>query len=578
MIKLFIHNFKGYRKEAILSPTLVLMEVLMEVLLPFMMVKVIDVGLANSDIGYIVNIGLIMLVMMAFSLSFGYLGGKFAAIASAGLSKNLRKSMYDNIQEFSFSNIDRFSTSSLVTRLTTDVTNVQNAAQMVLRMMVRAPMMIIFATIMTYTINPRMSLIFLFAIPFFGILLYVVMMKAHPNFKKMFKRYDLVNRVIQENLTGIRTVKSFVREEYEEEKFKDSTNQLYDFSKRAEKIIILNNPIMQFTMYSCMLLLSWFGAKFIITGAMTTGEFMSLFMYMSQILMSLMMLSMVFVMIVMAKSSAERITEVLQEKSDLVNPSTPITSVENGSVTFSNVGFSYVNDDANLTLSDLSFTINAGETIGIIGETGSAKTTLAQLIPRLYDVTHGQVSVGGIDVREYDIETLRNEVAVVLQKNVLFSGTIRDNLKWGNEHATDEEIIRVCKLAQAHDFIQSFPEQYDTYIEQGGVNVSGGQKQRLCIARALLKQPKILILDDSTSAVDTKTDQSIRKAFREEIPATTKIIIAQRISSIEDADKILVLNEGKLNGFGTHSELLKSNEIYRDVYQSQMKGGISDVN
>jgi len=578
MIKLFIHNFKGYRKEAILSPTLVLMEVLMEVLLPFMMVKVIDVGLANADIGYIVNIGLIMLVMMAFSLSFGYLGGKFAAIASAGLSKNLRKSMYDNIQEFSFSNIDRFSTSSLVTRLTTDVTNVQNAAQMVLRMMVRAPMMIIFATIMTYTINPRMSLIFLFAIPFFGILLYVVMMKAHPNFKKMFKRYDLVNRVIQENLTGIRTVKSFVREEYEEEKFKDSTNQLYDFSKRAEKIIILNNPIMQFTMYSCMLLLSWFGAKFIITGAMTTGEFMSLFMYMSQILMSLMMLSMVFVMIVMAKSSAERITEVLQEKSDLVNPSTPITSVENGSVTFSNVGFSYVNDDANLTLSDLSFTINAGETIGIIGETGSAKTTLAQLIPRLYDVTHGQVSVGGIDVREYDIETLRNEVAVVLQKNVLFSGTIRDNLKWGNEHATDEEIIRVCKLAQAHDFIQSFPEQYDTYIEQGGVNVSGGQKQRLCIARALLKQPKILILDDSTSAVDTKTDQSIRKAFREEIPATTKIIIAQRISSIEDADKILVLNEGKLNGFGTHSELLKSNEIYRDVYQSQMKGGISDVN
>jgi len=578
MIKLFIHNFKGYRKEAILSPTLVLMEVLMEVLLPFMMVKVIDVGLANADIGYIVNIGLIMLVMMAFSLSFGYLGGKFAAIASAGLSKNLRKSMYDNIQEFSFSNIDRFSTSSLVTRLTTDVTNVQNAAQMVLRMMVRAPMMIVFATIMTYTINPRMSLIFLFAIPFFGILLYVVMMKAHPNFKKMFKRYDLVNRVIQENLTGIRTVKSFVREEYEEEKFKDSTNQLYDFSKRAEKIIILNNPIMQFTMYSCMLLLSWFGAKFIITGAMTTGEFMSLFMYMSQILMSLMMLSMVFVMIVMAKSSAERITEVLQEKSDLVNPSTPITSVENGSVTFSNVGFSYVNDDANLTLSDLSFTINSGETIGIIGETGSAKTTLAQLIPRLYDVTHGQVSVGGIDVREYDIETLRNEVAVVLQKNVLFSGTIRDNLKWGNEHATDEEIIRVCKLAQAHDFIQSFPEQYDTYIEQGGVNVSGGQKQRLCIARALLKQPKILILDDSTSAVDTKTDQSIRKAFREEIPATTKIIIAQRISSIEDADKILVLNEGKLNGFGTHSELLKSNEIYRDVYQSQMKGGISDVN
>jgi len=578
MIKLFIHNFKGYQKEAILSPTLVLMEVLMEVLLPFMMVKVIDVGLANADIGYIVNIGLIMLVMMAFSLSFGYLGGKFAAIASAGLSKNLRKSMYDNIQEFSFSNIDRFSTSSLVTRLTTDVTNVQNAAQMVLRMMVRAPMMIVFATIMTYTINPRMSLIFLFAIPFFGILLYVVMMKAHPNFKKMFKRYDLVNRVIQENLTGIRTVKSFVREEYEEEKFKDSTNQLYDFSKRAEKIIILNNPIMQFTMYSCMLLLSWFGAKFIITGAMTTGEFMSLFMYMSQILMSLMMLSMVFVMIVMAKSSAERITEVLQEKSDLVNPSTPITSVENGSVTFSNVGFSYVNDDANLTLSDLSFTINSGETIGIIGETGSAKTTLAQLIPRLYDVTHGQVSVGGIDVREYDIETLRNEVAVVLQKNVLFSGTIRDNLKWGNEHATDEEIIRVCKLAQAHDFIQSFPEQYDTYIEQGGVNVSGGQKQRLCIARALLKQPKILILDDSTSAVDTKTDQSIRKAFREEIPATTKIIIAQRISSIEDADKILVLNEGKLNGFGTHSELLKSNEIYRDVYQSQMKGGISDVN
>lgn len=578
MIKLFLNNFKGYRKEAILSPTLVLMEVLMEVLLPFMMVKVIDVGLANSDIGYIVNIGLIMLVMMAFSLSFGYLGGKFAAIASAGLSKNLRKGMYDNIQEFSFSNIDRFSTSSLVTRLTTDVTNVQNAAQMVLRMMVRAPMMIVFATIMTYTINPRMSIIFLLAIPFFGILLYVVMMKAHPNFKKMFKRYDLVNRVIQENLTGIRTVKSFVREEHEEEKFKDSTNQLYDFSKRAEKIIILNNPIMQFTMYSCMLLLSWFGAQFIIKGAMTTGEFMSLFMYMSQILMSLMMLSMVFVMIVMAKSSAERITEVLQEKSDLVNPATPITTVANGSVTFANVGFSYVNDDTNLTLSDLNFTINSGETIGIIGETGSAKTTLAQLIPRLYDVTHGQVSVGGIDVRAYDIETLRNEVAVVLQKNVLFSGTIRDNLKWGNEHATDEEIIRVCKLAQAHDFIQSFPEQYDTYIEQGGVNVSGGQKQRLCIARALLKQPKILILDDSTSAVDTKTDQSIRKALREEIPATTKIIIAQRISSIEDADKILVLNEGKLNGFGTHAELLESNEIYRDVYQSQMKGGISDVN
>lgn len=572
MYKKLMAYIKEYKSASLLAPIFVSLEVVMEVLIPMMMAQIIDVGLANNDIPYVYKIGIIMMGMALVSLLFGALSGRFAAVASAGVAKNLRQAIYYKIQDFSFANIDKFSTSSLVTRLTTDVTNVQNAYQVIIRMMVRAPIMLIFALFMAFQLNSQLSLIFLIVIPFLGIALYFIMTRAHPNFVKMFKKYDLVNLVVQENLTSIRTVKAYVREDHENKKFKNATGELQQYSINAEKILAFNSPIMQLSMYFTIIMISWFGAQFIIGGSMETGQLMSLFTYVTQILSSLMMISMSFVMVTMAKSSAERIVEVLDEKSDLTNAQNPLKEVKDGSIEFKNVDFSYNKDPNNLALSQINIKIKAGQTIGILGGTGSAKTSLVQMIPRLYDTTNGQILVGGQDVRDIDIETLRDNVAMVLQKNVLFSGTIKDNLRWGDAKATDEEIIHACQLAQADEFIQSFPDKYDTILDQGGTNVSGGQKQRLCIARALLKKPKILILDDSTSAVDTKTDAQIRKAFKEEIPNTTKIIIAQRVSSVEDADMIIVLDDGKINGMGTHEELLKSNAIYQEVYESQTKG------
>ena len=576
MIKKIGSYIKEYKKDTILTPVFIGLEVILEVIIPLLMAMIIDNGVGKGDMKYVTIVGVTMLVMAFLSLTLGALAGKTGARASAGFAKNLRQGMYYKIQEYSFSNIDKYSTAGLVTRLTTDVTNVQNAFQMIIRMFARAPFMLISAMIMSFYINAKLSLIFLGAIIFLGISLYLVISKAYPNFKAVFKKYDELNASVQENLTGIRVVKAYVREEHEISKFEKAVENLYKSFINAEKIIILNAPIMQFTMYTSTLLLSWFGAKMIVSDSMTTGELMSLFAYTSNILMSLMMISMVFVMVTMAKSSAERIVEVLEEESDLRNGENPIYEVKDGSIEFNNVNFSYSKNEENLNLENIDFKINSGETIGIIGGTGSAKSTLVQLIPRLYDVTSGSIKVGGVDVREYDIETLRDEVSMVLQKNVLFSGTIKENLRWGNKQATNEEIIIACQQAQASEFIENLPDKYDTYIEQGGTNVSGGQKQRLCIARALLKKPKILILDDSTSAVDTKTDSLIRSAFKEAIPNTTKIIIAQRISSIEDADKIIVLDDGKINGFGTHDELLKTNEIYKEVYNSQMKGAGTD--
>lgn len=574
MIKKLMNSIREYKKASVLSPLYVTLEVVMEVIIPLLMANLIDFGIDNGDINYILKVGIALIISCGISLLFGALSGKYAAIASAGYAKNLRKDMYYNVQNFSFSNIDKFSTSSIVTRLTTDVTNVQNAYQMIIRIAVRGPIMLIFSLIMAFRVNHKLSLIFLAIIPFLGLGLYLIIKNAHPIMERVFKTYDKLNSVVQENLHGIRVVKSFVREDFEEDKFKKVSKSIYDDFNKAEKIIAFNSPLMQFTVYSCMLLISWFGARLIVNSEMTTGELMSLIAYAMQILMSLMMLSMVFVMIIISRASAERIVEILDEESNLINGENPIYEVKNGDISFKNVNFSYTNNKNKLCLFDLNIDIKSGETIGIIGGTGSSKTSLVQLIPRLYDVTEGEVTVAGINVKDYDIEALRDEVAMVLQKNVLFSGTIKENLRWGNENATDEELIHVCKLAQAHDFIQTFPDGYDTYIEQGGTNVSGGQKQRLCIARALLKKPKILILDDSTSAVDTKTDALIRKAFKEEIPNTTKIIIAQRISSIEDADKIIVLDEGKINAIGTHEELLKSNKIYQEVHNSQVKGGM----
>ncbi len=572
MIRKIASYIKEFKRDTILTPSYVALEVVMETILPLLMAWIIDNGVGKKDIKYVCITGVAMLIVAFLSLSFGVLGGKYAASASAGLARNLRKGMYYNIQNYSFSNIDKYSTAGLVTRLTTDVTNVQNAFQMIIRMFIRAPLMLICAMGMSFYINAKLSLIFLGAIFFLGILLYFIMTSAHPYFVKVFEKYDDLNASVQENLTGIRTVKAYVREEHEINKFHKSSQNLYNYFLKAEKIIIFNAPLMQFTVYTCILLLSWLGAKMIVSNSMTTGELMSLFAYVTNILMSLMILSMVFVMVIMSKSSAERIVEVLDEKSDLTNGENPIYKVKDGSITFKNVDFNYNKNMDNLILENINIKINSGETIGILGGTGSAKSTLVQLIPRLYDVANGYVEVGGIDVREYDVETLRNEVSMVLQKNVLFSGTIKENLRWGNKDATDEELITACKQAQAEEFIESLPNRYDTFIEQGGTNVSGGQKQRLCIARALLKKPKILILDDSTSAVDTKTDALIRMAFKETIPNTTKIIIAQRISSVQDADRIIVLNDGKMNGFGTHAELLSSNDIYREVYESQVKG------
>lgn len=575
MIKTLMSQVKEYKKDSILCPIFVILEVIMEVAIPFLMASIIDKGVEAGNMMHVIKIGGIMIIMAMFSLTFGALAGKYAASASTGFAKNLRKTMFENIQSFSFSNIDKYSTAGLVTRLTTDVTNVQNAYQMVVRLCTRAPIMLICAMFMAFEINSSLSMVFLGAAIFLGIALYFIIRNVHPIFKKVFKKYDALNSNVQENITGVRVVKAYVREEHEIKKFHNASENIYKLFIKAESILVFNMPVMQFAVYTCILLISWLGAKMIVVGSLTTGELMSLFTYIMNILMSLMMISMIFVMVIMSKASAERIAEVINEKSDLNNKENPVYEVKDGSISFENVNFSYKNDGEKV-LNNININIKSGQTIGIIGGTGSAKSSLVQLIPRIYDVQEGEIKVGGLNVKDYDIETLRNEVAMVLQKNVLFSGTIKENLKWGNKNATDEEIKRACELAQADEFIQNFPNKYDTYIEQGGSNVSGGQKQRLCIARALLKKPKILILDDSTSAVDTKTDTLIRRAFKEEIPNTTKIIIAQRISSVQDADKIIVLNEGAIVDIGNHEELVNRCEIYKDVYESQMKGADKD--
>ena len=577
MVKVLLGYVKEYKKSSILSPVFMILEVAMEMIIPLMMASIIDKGVEKGNISHVVIMGIAMICIAMLSLTFGVQAGKHAAKASSGFAKNLRFAMFENIQKYSFANLDKYSTAGLVTRLTTDITNVQNSYQMIIRLCVRAPIMLITATTMTCIINAELSLIFLGSIVFLGVVLIFIMTHVHPIFTKVFKKYDALNASVQENINGVRVVKAYVREDFEVNKFKKASNNIYKLFVKAEKILILNAPSMQFAAYTSILLLSWLGAKMIVGGSLTTGELMSLFTYIMNILMSLMIISMMFVMISMSKASAERIVEVLEEKSDLTNGEDPVKEVLDGSIEFKDVNFSYKKDSTSYVLNNINFKINSGETIGIIGGTGSAKSSLVQLIPRLYDTTTGNVLVGGKDVREYDIESLRNEVAMVLQKNVLFSGTIKDNLRWGNKNATDEEIIHVCKLAQADEFIERFPHKYDTFIEQGGNNVSGGQKQRLCIARALLKKPKILILDDSTSAVDTKTDAFIRKAFKDEIPNTTKIIIAQRISSVQDADKIIVLDEGIIESIGTHEELLDKSPIYKDVYNSQMKGADNDA-
>lgn len=572
MIKKLLRSVREYKTASLLTPIFVTLEVIMEVLIPFFMSRIIDMGLEQNNLSYTVRLGVILIIAAIASLCFGALSGKYAATASAGFAKNLRHDMFHHVQDFSFSNIDKFSPASLVTRLTTDVTNVQNAYQMVIRVLIRGPLMLVFALIMAMGINMKLSMVFFFAIPFLGIGLFFIAIKAHPYFERVFRTYDELNNTVQENLSAIRVVKAYVREDFEDKKFYKISDKVYHQFRAAEKIVAFNAPLMQFSMYTAILLISWMAAKMIVGSTMTTGQLMSMIVYATQILSSLMMLSMVFVMVIMAESSANRIVEVLDEESDLKNPAHPLNSVADGSIDFDNVSFSYVNDPDKSALKDINIHIHSGETIGIIGGTGSAKTTLVQMIPRLYDTTTGQVRVGGKDVRDYDIESLRDQVSVVLQKNVLFSGTIKENLRWGNPNASDEELVAACQLAQADEFVRSFPDGYDTYIEQGGTNVSGGQKQRLCIARALLKKPKILILDDSTSAVDTKTDALIRKAFREEIPDTTKIIIAQRISSIEDADRVIVLDDGRIDAFDTPQQLLKTNKIYQEVYQSQVKG------
>ena len=573
MIKRLLQSVKEYKKASILTPICMILEVAMEIIIPFLLAILIDEGVTQNDMNVILKIGIGLLIVAFLSLFFGVQSGKFAAIAAAGFAKNLRQDMYEKVQKYSFFNIDKFSTSSIVTRLTTDVTNVQQAFMMVIKGAVRAPITIIFAMIMSFTINAKIALIFLIASPILGGLLIWIAKVAHPIFERVFNTYDKLNNVVQENVKGIRVVKSFAKEEKEVEKFKKVSQSIYKDFSRSEMILALNNPVMQFTIYTCITLISWFGAKFIVGSTLTTGELTSLISYAMQILFSLMLLSMVFVMVTMALESAKRIVELLEEVPDLKNPDRPIMEVKDGSIEFKDVSFSYVKDKSKLCLKNINLKIEAGQTIGIIGGTGSSKSTLVQLIPRLYDVSQGEVKVGGFDVKNYDIKTLRDAVSMVLQKNELFSGTIRENLKWGNKNATEDEIIRACQLAQADEFINGFIDKYDTYIEEGGTNVSGGQKQRLCIARAILKKPKILILDDSTSAVDTKTDSLIRKAMLDEIPNTTKIIIAQRVSSVQDSDLIVVLDNGEIDGMGTHEELLKSNAIYQEVYESQVKGG-----
>mgnify|MGYP004686285763 FL=1 len=583
MIKKLLKVVREYKKEALLTPFFVMLEVVMEVCIPLVMGMLIDNGFSEGqdivNVSAIYKYGGILIACAILALTFGILSGKFAAKAGAGFGKNLRHDLYYKVQEFSFKNVDKFSSASLVTRLTTDVTNVQQIFQAVIRIAIRTPLMFIFSFVMGFRISSRLSIIFLVLIPVIAIALYFLMNKIHPIMTSVFNRYDDLNNVVEENVRGIRVVKSFANEEYEKKKFETVSNDIYEKFSKAERYMALNMPVMQIGIYSCILLVSWFGAKVIVSSGateLTTGGLQSLITYGIQLLSSLMMLSFMFVMAVVSKTSVERVIEVLDEEPDLKNPKKPIFKVKDGRVEFKNVGFSYVNDENKECLKNINLRIKSGETIGIIGGTGTGKSSLVNLIPRLYDATSGEVKVGGVNVKDYDIETLRNEVAVVLQKNVLFSGTIAENIRWGNKDASDEEVERVCKLAQADEFVKSFHEKYNTYIEQGGTNVSGGQKQRLCIARALLKKPKILILDDSTSAVDTKTDSLIRKAFKEEIPNTTKFIIAQRISSVEDADKIIVMENGMVNGFGTHDELLKNNKIYKEVYESQTKGADTD--
>ncbi|MDO4827968.1 MAG: ABC transporter ATP-binding protein [Clostridia bacterium] len=578
MIRKLARSIRQYKRDTILTPLSMTLEVIMEVLLPIIMADLIDNGISAGNSAVIWRDGLLLAGVSILSLLSGLLGGVFGARASSGFARNLRHDMYYRLQDYSFSNIDKFSTSSLITRLTTDVSNVQNAFQMLIRMAARSPLMLIFSGIMAFCVNARLALIFLCVVPFLAVGLTYVATHAHPVFRKVFKTYDSLNNVVQENVRGMRVVKSFVREDYEDKKFEDISGQVCTLFTKAERIIALNSPLMQFAMYACTLLISWFGAKFILSSvgqpnAMTTGELNSLLTYSMQILGSLMMLSFMFVMLTISRASGERICEVLDEQSDLHSPENARKEIPDGSVDFDGVSFSYAGNKKRLCLEDVNLHIHSGETVGIIGGTGSSKSTLVQLIPRLYDATEGVVKVGGHDVKEYDLEALRNSVAMVLQKNVLFSGTIRENLRWGNPDATDEELVAACRLAQAHEFIEGFPQGYDTFIEQGGSNVSGGQKQRLCIARAILKKPKILILDDSTSAVDTRTDALIREGMKKIIPGTTTFIIAQRVSSVMDADKIIVLDGGRVNGFGTHDELMQTNEIYREVYTSQTKGG-----
>ncbi|MGM0395861.1 MAG: ABC transporter ATP-binding protein [Bacillota bacterium] len=583
MIRTLAKSIREYKRNSILTPIFVMLEVLFEVMIPFIMARLIDQGIDAGDMGVILRLGALLLAAAMVALIFGALSGRSAAIASAGFAKNLRQDMFYNVQGFSFSNIDKFSTSSIITRLTTDITNVQNSYQMLLRMAARSPIMLTFSLLAAFSINRRLSMIFLGAMPILGIGLFFIIKNAHPIFRQVFKTYDKLNNVVQENLRGIRVVKAFVREDHEREKFSDISKEIYDKFTKAEKLLAFNMPLIQFCMFGSMLLLSWFGARAIVASGnnpavgLSTGQLMSLMTYTMQILMSLMMLSFVFVMITISRASAERIVEILDEETDLKNNDNPVYEVADGNIEFQNVSFCYSDKADKMALRDINLKINSGETIGILGGTGSSKTSLIQLIPRLYDASKGIVKVGGRDVREYDLKTLRDQVAVVLQKNVLFSGTINENLRWGDETASDKEIERMATLAQADEFIRELPKKYDTHIEQGGSNVSGGQKQRLTIARALLKKPRILILDDSTSAVDTKTDALIKRAFMEEIPYTTKIIIAQRVSSVKDADRIIVMDDGEIKAIGTHQELLKDNDIYREVYDSQEKGGMASA-
>lgn len=572
MLKTLASQIKEYKKASIATPIFMILEVIMETIIPLMMASIIDDGVSVGNAGHIYKMGALMLAAACFSLFSGFMGGKYGAKASTGFARNLRKAMYENIQTFSFSNIDKFSTAGLVTRLTTDVTNIQNAYQMLLRMCMRAPFSLICAMVMSFAVNTRIATIYLIAVLVLGVILGVLVTMTTKYFRSIFQKYDDLNESVQENVSAIRVVKAYVREDHEKEKFTKASGNVYKLFTKAEAMICLNMPIMQFTVYTCILVISWMGAHMIVSNTLTTGDLSMLLTYCMNILMNLMMLSMIFVMVTMSVASARRVAEVLNEKPDITNPENPVMEVADGSIEFQHVDFSYKKDAKEPVLKDINLKIRSGETIGILGGTGSGKSSLVSLLSRLYDVTKGSVLVGGRDVREYDLEVIRNQVAVVLQNNVLFSGTILDNLRWGDKEATKEECMHACDLACASEFIEKLPKGYDTYIEQGGTNVSGGQKQRLCIARALLKKPKVLILDDSTSAVDTSTDARIRKAFAEEIPGTTKLIIAQRVSSIQNADRIIVMENGEINGFGTHEELLGNNEIYRDVYESQTSG------